>query len=931
MSEAARLHVTVSASTGSAQRQIMGVHKSMLAARGSALGLVSSLAGSAGLGFAVKKTVGTIAGFEKQMSGVKAVTQANARQMKALSGAAINMGSKTGMGARNAAKGITELAKGGVALDKIIKGGLKGTLALAAAGQMDVAEAASTTANALNLFSLKGSQASHVADALATAANTTTADVKDFAMALTQGGGAAKAAGLSFDETVVALEALAMSGYKNSDAGTSLKNALIKLAAPTKEAAALSKELGLNFFDATGSMKPLPAVADMLRDKLGKLSDQERLANLETLAGTDGLRALLALYDQGGPAIEKLGQGLKKQGEAARVAKDQTDNLAGGWSRIKAAMESLVISEGGGLAKPLKEAAFAAADFIDALRTGKGRAGEFAAAAKTAFADIKTEASNAASEIGDIFTQIQEGAQRNGKIKIDAGSAGSDFKKIAGDIKSVIAASGALGSLGQVISGAFGAATGAAGAFADVLRGDLNGAWNSLKSSASSAASLMVAPFQSALGAASKLIGPLDNVTGAFKTIGKTAAGIVGNVTQPFSAMAGAAQSSVGSINSVTGAINSAANAINKIPSSKTFTLHLGVAGSINVPRGPSVNIGGSPGGSPSGGSGNSQSPGGARRASIATASAASSKNKPVEGVNPRTGNIERRTPAQWRKLGVKTRSRKAKQQLAKARKRRNEKLFQSGFDVFGHRASDANLGVEEAAGTPDLQDDIGALGALNELRANRVKSLRKTLKTKKLSGGQKQQVVDQIASLLSDSRGTKDEIAELMASPARAMEEAARAAQEAAQAQKEAAAAAMEARLVGHDAALVQAMVNSPDDKSDDAVALHSKLDTAQQAYLAAIASGDQQGIVTFGQMILGLRDDIKGLDETIQETNDLTQQQLDIEKERNRQLQATLASSQAELRAFGKWAAGMVNNQIGARVGRAASTPRPGAFAAR
>jgi TP901 family phage tail tape measure protein len=42
-------------------------------------------------------------------------------------------------------------------------------------------------------------------------------------MALSQGGAAAKTAGLSFDETTAFLEALASAGVKGSDAGTSMK------------------------------------------------------------------------------------------------------------------------------------------------------------------------------------------------------------------------------------------------------------------------------------------------------------------------------------------------------------------------------------------------------------------------------------------------------------------------------------------------------------------------------------------------------------------------------------------------------------------------------------------------------------------------------------------------------------------------------------
>jgi TP901 family phage tail tape measure protein len=82
-------------------------------------------------------------------------------------------------------------------------------LTLAKAGNLQLADAASYTANAMQQFGLSGQQSAQVADALAQAANATTADVGDFGAALVQSGAAARSAGLSFNETMTALTALA--------------------------------------------------------------------------------------------------------------------------------------------------------------------------------------------------------------------------------------------------------------------------------------------------------------------------------------------------------------------------------------------------------------------------------------------------------------------------------------------------------------------------------------------------------------------------------------------------------------------------------------------------------------------------------------------------------------------------------------------------
>ena len=259
---------------GAAEKAIVSSHRrtgqsmtamGQVANKGAAVGLAA--VGAAAV-FSVKKAMD----FEKAMSEVQAVTKANARDFKRLGDSAKDLGAKTGVGATAAAGALAELAKGGLSTQQTI-GALNGTIAMSQAGGMDLAEAATTVAQALNLFGMKGEDASHVADAFATAANKTTADVSFFAQGLAQGGAAAKAAGLDFDQTTVALEVMAANGFKSgSDAGTSLKTALTQLAHPTKQAREEAKKLGLEFFDQNGEMKSLTQVSSMLRDKMGGLT-----------------------------------------------------------------------------------------------------------------------------------------------------------------------------------------------------------------------------------------------------------------------------------------------------------------------------------------------------------------------------------------------------------------------------------------------------------------------------------------------------------------------------------------------------------------------------------------------------------------------------------------------------------------------------------
>jgi TP901 family phage tail tape measure protein len=336
-------------------------------------------------GYAIKSAMG----FEKQLSELGAVSDATGAQMASLRTQAMKAGADTAYSAKEAALAQTELAKGGMSVKNIMGGGLNSALALAAAGQLDLGDAAAYTANAMNIFKVNGKDSMTIADGMATAANTTTADVSDFGMALSQTGGVAKLAGLSFQDTMVGLEALAAAGVKNSDAGTSMKTAMIQLLNPTKKQGKLAKELGLNFIGANGKMKSMSDISRVLRANMGQMTQAQRASALATLAGTDGVRALNALYDAGPKKLDAYKKGLNRSGSAAETARKKQDNLSGDLEKLQGSAETLGITIGTALLPYLRDASQAATTFINGIQDGTGAGGQFVDVLVAAGTDIK--------------------------------------------------------------------------------------------------------------------------------------------------------------------------------------------------------------------------------------------------------------------------------------------------------------------------------------------------------------------------------------------------------------------------------------------------------------------------------------------------------------------------------------------------------------
>lgn len=360
------------------------------------------VAGLVGAGIAAAFAVGvgaavrTAADFEQAMADLRAISGATADQLADLSEQALRTGASTRYSATETAAAQLELAKAGVSVQEILGGGLEGALALAAAGNLEVADAATIAANAMNLFGLRGRDVTSIADALAVAANVTTADVADFGMALTQGGAAAKAAGLDLFNTVGILEALAAAGVKNSDAGTSMKAALLQLINPTAKQAALSKELGLELFTQAGTLKDAAGLSGELRRATDGMTKAERTRTLAVLAGTDGLRTLLALYDAGPRQVAGYVRGQQQAGAASRVAAERMDSLRGDLEELQGAVETVSIRVGTLLIPVLRDGAAALADLI----SGAGNAGNVADFADAAGARLSVFAA-VARDVGE--------------------------------------------------------------------------------------------------------------------------------------------------------------------------------------------------------------------------------------------------------------------------------------------------------------------------------------------------------------------------------------------------------------------------------------------------------------------------------------------------------------------------------------------------
>lgn len=321
---------------------------SLLGIRGATLAANAGfLAGAAA--FAIfAKSVGSAAKLETELNVFRLTADATATEMERVRQVAIQLGADItlpAVSAGDAASAFTSLAKAGLAVEDSVDGA-RGVLQLATAAQIENAEATELVASALNSFSLNGDEATHVADLLTGAANAAQGSITDMGIALQQSSAVARQAGLSLEDTVAFITLLAKNGIRGSDAGTSLRTSLLRLIAPTEDAAKQLAALNISLLDVTtGAIRP--EVFAELATALERLGTTARNQVLRKIFGQDAIRAAVIFGREGTKGLNDVREATNQAGLAAELAAARTAGFAGKIEALRNSLATLGTNLGG--------------------------------------------------------------------------------------------------------------------------------------------------------------------------------------------------------------------------------------------------------------------------------------------------------------------------------------------------------------------------------------------------------------------------------------------------------------------------------------------------------------------------------------------------------------------------------------------------------
>ncbi|WP_265494604.1 phage tail tape measure protein [Providencia heimbachae] len=303
-----------------------------------------------GTGLSLGAIINTTRQYSQSLSDLAAITGATGAQMKLFDEAAQEMGRTTQFSAMQGAEAIKLMASAKPDLMKTSTGLIdvtKSALILAQASGTTLPEATRTLALSLNQFGASAAETDRYINVLAAGAKYGSSEVNETSEAIKKSGVAAANTRVSFEALNAAIQTLAEREVKGSDAGTALRNMILKLEA-----------------SADKNLKPSVVGLGGALENLGKKNYSTTA--LTKLFGIENVNTAMIL-SKNADKVKELTQALTGTDTAFEQAKERTNNLNGDLQGLSAAFEGMAIKVGQTASGPLRAGINTTTDAVNAL------------------------------------------------------------------------------------------------------------------------------------------------------------------------------------------------------------------------------------------------------------------------------------------------------------------------------------------------------------------------------------------------------------------------------------------------------------------------------------------------------------------------------------------------------------------------------------
>ena len=296
-----------------------------------------------GVGDVIRSAGKTIIDFDQSIADLVSITGAGGKDLEYFKKQSIELGKGVEGGAKNVIEAYKligsakpELLANAEGLNAVTESAIK----LSKASGMDLPASATALTDALNQFGAPAEEAGKFINVLANGALFGSAEIPQVTDALLKFGAVAKTSNVSIEESTALIEMLASKGLKGAEAGTALRNVMLKLSAPDalpKEAKDMLSGLGID-------MKKLADTSIPFADRLKALSPilKDETAQIKVFGTENVVSAKNLLLNIDG--IQQLTKDMETKGTVDKQAIDRTKTLNQAIVELKGAWDEIILS-----------------------------------------------------------------------------------------------------------------------------------------------------------------------------------------------------------------------------------------------------------------------------------------------------------------------------------------------------------------------------------------------------------------------------------------------------------------------------------------------------------------------------------------------------------------------------------------------------------
>lgn len=383
--------------TKSAKESAKNMVKSMddVVKKSAKLGAIGAGAAGLAIGKGLKDSIDVGRTFEQSMANVTATVgldKSTAEGMKAyedLEKKARDVAKVSKFTAGEVADAMNYMAMAGWKTEQMVGNGLDKILQLAGASGTDVATTSDIVTDALTAFGLTANDAGKFADIMASTASNANTNVAMMGETFSYAAPVAGALGHSAQDTALAIGLMGNAGIKASMAGTALRTMMTNLQGTVELSGDQLGKWVIETTKADGSMREFRDIVIDLREAFSNMTESEKAANAESIAGKTGMSGLLAVVNASEEDFNKLANAIdNSEGATARMEATTLDTVNGAMAILNSTLDELRLKVWDKIKTPLKNLIRSVSD---ALPKAFDKCVKVAAKVKNVFGRITNE------------------------------------------------------------------------------------------------------------------------------------------------------------------------------------------------------------------------------------------------------------------------------------------------------------------------------------------------------------------------------------------------------------------------------------------------------------------------------------------------------------------------------------------------------------